>query len=104
MSGEEYKDWIREQKVNIIKEGHEYVESKWWRVSRYECTLVVRDRCWWTETIEHILRFYTDLKMYKSSTDKLNELKQQIGMKKKRNVKVVPLDEFILISDDEDNQ
>ena len=103
LSGDEYKAWIREQKVIIIKEGHEFVESKWWKVSRYECTLVVRDRCWWTETIEHILSFYTDLKMYKSSTDKLNELKQQIGMKKKRNVKVVPIDEFVLISDDEDN-
>ena len=104
LSDEEYKAWIREQKVIIINAGHEYVESKWWKITRYECTLVVRDRCWWNETVEHILKFYTDLKMYKSSSDKLQELKSIVGSKKKRNVKEVPLDNFMLISDDEDNQ
>jgi len=103
MSDDEYKCWIREKKVEIIEGGHEFVESKWWKISRYECTFIERDRNWWNENVEHILKFYTDLKMYKSTPEKINELKTEISKKKKRNVKEVPLDEFMLISDDEDN-
>ena len=43
------------------------------------------------------------MKMYKSSPEKVSELKAEIAKKKKRNVKDIPLDEFMLISDDEDN-
>ena len=103
MSDDEYKCWIREKKVEIIEGGHEFVESKWWKISRYECTFIERDRNWWNENVEHILKFYTDLKMYKSTPEKISELKSEIAKKKKRNVKEVPLDEFMLISDDEDN-
>ena len=103
MSDDEYKCWIREKKVEIIEGGHEFVESKWWKISRYECTFIERDRNWLNENVEHILKFYTDLKMYKSTPEKINELKTEISKKKKRNVKEVPLDEFMLISDDEDN-
>ena len=40
MTDQEYKDWIIEKKIEIIKDKHEYVESKWWKISRYECTLI----------------------------------------------------------------
>ena len=103
MSDDEYKCWIREKKVEIIEGGHEFVESKWWKISRYECTFIERDRNWWNGNVEHILKFYTDLKMYKSTPEKISELKTEIAKKKKRNVKKVPLNDFMLISDDEDN-
>ena len=103
MSDDEYKSWIREKKVEIIEGGHEFVESKWWKISRYECTFIQRDYQWWNENVEHILKFYTDLKMYKSTPEKISELKAEIAKKKKRNIKEVPLNEFMLISDDEDN-
>ena len=103
MSDDEYKCWIREKKVEIIEGGHEFVESKWWKISRYECTFIQRDYQWWNGNVEHILKFYTDLKMYKSTPEKISELKTEIAKKKKRNVKEVPLNEFMLISDDEDN-
>tara|TARA_Y100001935_G_scaffold254668_2_gene264482 strand:- start:9258 stop:10412 length:1155 start_codon:yes stop_codon:yes gene_type:complete len=103
MSDDEYKSWIREKKVEIIEGGHEFVESKWWKISRYECTFIQRDYQWWNENVEHILKFYTDLKMYKSMPEKISELKAEIAKKKKRNIKEVPLNEFMLISDDEDN-
>ena len=103
MSDDEYKEWIREKKIEIIEGGHEFVESKWWKISRYECTFIQRDYQWWNENIEHILKFYTDLKMYKSTPEKISELKAEIAKKKKRNIKEVPLNEFMLISDDEDN-
>ena len=103
MSDDEYKEWIREKKIEIIEGGHEFVESKWWKISRYECTFIQRNYQWWNENVEHILKFYTDMKMYKSSPEKVSELKAEIAKKKKRNVKEVPLDEFMLISDEEDN-
>lgn len=103
MSNDEYKEWIREKKIEIIEGGHEFVESKWWKISRYECTFIQRDYQWWNENVEHILKFYNDLNMYKSSPEKMKELKAEIAKKKKRNVKDIPLDEFMLISDEEDN-
>ena len=103
MSDDEYKEWIREKKIEIINEGHEFIESKWWKISRYECTFIERNYQWWIENVEYILKFYTDLKMYKSSPEKVSELKAEIEKKKKRNVKDIPLDEFMLISDEEDN-
>ncbi len=103
MSDDEYKEWIREKKIEIIEGGHEFVESKWWKISRYECTFIQRDYQWWNENVEHILKFYNDLNMYKSSPEKMKELKAEIAKKKKRNVKDIPLDEFMLISDEEDN-
>ena len=103
MTDQEYKDWIIEKKIEIIKDKHEYVESKWWKISRYECTLIERDYTWWNENVEHILKFYDDLQIYKSSPEKISELKAEIAKKKKRVVKEAPLDQFSLISDDEDN-
>ena len=103
MTDEEYKDWIKEKKIEILKDEHEYVESKWWKISRYECTLIERDYTWWNENVEHILKFYDDLQIYKSSPEKISELKAEIAKKKKRVVKEAPLDQFSLISDDEDN-
>lgn len=103
MSDDEYKEWIREKKIEIIEGGHEFVESKWWKISRYECTFIQRDYQWWNENVEHILKFYNDLNMYKSSPEKMKELKAEIAKKKKRNVKDIPLDDFMLISDEEDN-
>ena len=42
--------------------------------------------------------------MYKSDPNKLIELKNNISQtKKKRKIKEVPLDNFMLISDEEDN-
>ena len=103
MTDEEYKDWIKEKKIEILKDEHEYVESKWWKISRYECTLIERDYTLWNENVEHILKFYDDLQIYKSSPEKISELKAEIAKKKKRVVKEAPLDQFSLISDDEDN-
>ena len=104
MSDEEYKNWIKEKKIEILNNGDEYVESKWWKITRFECTLIERDYNWWNENVEHILKFYTDLQIYKSDPTKLQELKKIIAESKKRTSKkeIVP-DDFALISDEEDN-
>jgi hypothetical protein len=67
--------------------------------------LVKRDKKWWIETIDKILKFYNDLNHYRSDSEELGKLKKRIDETKKRKKKVdlVPLDQFQLISDDEDN-
>jgi putative phage-type endonuclease len=104
MSDDGYKEWIKEKKIEILNNGDEYVESKWWKITRFECTLIERDYNWWNENVEHILKFYTDLQTYKSDPTKLIELKKIIAESKKRkSKKEIVINEFSLISDEEDN-
>jgi|TARA_B110000046_G_C12995620_1_gene399896 putative phage-type endonuclease len=77
---EQYLEWIDE----YIKKGYNIVETKWWKITRYELSLVHRDKLWWNDHIEHIIKFYNDYIEYKSNPDKLNELKAQINNKKKK--------------------
>ena len=66
--------------------------------------VIERDYNWWNENVEHILKFYTDLEIYKSDPTKLLELKKIIAESKKRTSKkeIVP-DDFYAIVDDEEN-
>ena len=77
---EQYLEWIDE----YIKKGYNIVETKWWKITRYELSLVHRNKLWWNDHIEHIIKFYNDYIEYKSNPDKLNELKAQINNKKKK--------------------
>ena len=77
---EQYLEWIDE----YIKKGYNIVETKWWKITRYELSLVHRDKLWWNDHIEHIIKFYNDYIEYKSNPSKLNELKAQINNKKKK--------------------
>jgi len=104
MTNDGYNDWIKEKKIEILENGDEYVESKWWKITRYECTLIERDYEWWNENVEHILKFYTDMDECKRDPGKLSQLKATIAESKKRSSKKeVKVDEFALISEDEDN-
>ena len=98
-----YSIWLQENKTKIEEEGHKFVEAKWWFISRYECTLIKRDKKWWINNIEHVLSFYNDLMLYKNSPEKLNILKQRIIEKKKNKKNIQTLNNFVLISEDEDN-
>ena len=99
LSDSMYQIWIEENKKKIKNEGHQFVEAKWWFISRYECSLVTRDKQWWINNISHISNFYTDLQYYKEN---IPELKEKIKNKKKKT-KHEPLNEFLLVSEDEDN-
>ena len=103
MTNEGYNDWIKEKKIEIINNGDEYVESKWWKITRFECTLIKRDYNWWNENVEHILKFYNDMDDCKRDPEKLAELKAAIATSKKRSSKKeIKVSYFALISDDED--
>ena len=103
LSDSMYSIWLQENKTKIEEEGHKFVEAKWWFISRYECTLIKRDKKWWINNIEHVLSFYNDLMLYKNSPEKLNILKQRIIEKKKNKKNIQTLNNFVLISEDEDN-
>ena len=98
-TNQELLDWIESQP----KEKRH--EIKWWKIDRYECTLVKRDREWWINSIDKILEFYKDLLHYRNDPEELQILKDRILQSKKRKKKVEsePLTTFQLISDDEDN-
>ena len=99
MTDEQLHQWITESEQNNIH------EIKWWKITRYENTLVVRDKGWWSSNVEKILLFYNDMMYYKNNPEKVVELKNTIANQKKRKRKEEPkkLGEFLLISDDEDN-
>ena len=80
LSDSEYQTWISENMIKIKSEGHEFVEAKWWYIERYECTLVKRDREWWTQTMEKIYLFNKEVEYYKTNGTK--ELKQKINNNK----------------------
>lgn len=104
LSNDEYKNWIKENKEKIEKEGHKFVEAKWWFISRYECSLVKRDKKWWIENIEHILKFYNDLKYYRNP-ENLTVLKEKVTTQKKRKRREEPvkIKEFLLLSSDDED-
>lgn len=104
MSNNEYLEWVEEKKIEIKNNGDEFVENKWWKISRYECTLVERDNDWWIDNVSDILKFYNDLLYYRNNVDELKEkITKEQNAKKAKKTPIVPLKEMMLVSDDEDN-
>ena len=90
LSDKEYLDWIDQH----IKLGYNIIETKWWKITRYELTLVHRDKSWWNDTIEDILKFYNDYIYYKNNISELAELKKKT---KEITIKIPEkLDTFLL--------
>lgn len=98
-TNDEIQEWIQ----NIEKEN--LFEIKYWRIERFECTLVKRDYPWWIDNIDKISNFYNELIEYKNDPILLEKLKEKIknDSKRKRRVKHVDFEPFTLISDEEDN-
>lgn len=98
LSYNEYLKWIEENKKYIIEQGNTFIESKWWKIERYECTLVKRDRLWWNKNIEKIYNFWEEVKFYRNNDkttliDKINENKKN---KRKSNEIVNNFDECLI--------
>jgi|TARA_Y100000389_G_scaffold199154_1_gene237001 putative phage-type endonuclease len=98
LTNQQCHEWIDSQTKENIH------EIKWWKITRYECTLVKRDKEWWFESIDKILKFYQDLLYYQKS-ENIDELKNRVlqSKKRKKKVELLPLIDMQLISDDEDN-
>ena len=93
------ESWVNERKTK-----ENIYEIKWWYISRYECTLVQRDKDWWIEHIDKILQFYKDLLHYKNDENELEALKNRIleSKKRKKKIEIPPMNDFQLISDDDE--
>lgn len=70
LSDDEYLNWID----GYIKQGLNIIETKWWKITRYEITLVHRDKPWWNNHIEHVLKFYNDYIHYKENISELENI------------------------------
>jgi putative phage-type endonuclease len=98
-TNQQLQSWIQSQPTENL------FETKWWKITRYETTLVKRDHQWWIDKIEDIGKFYKDLLYYKEGTN-VEILKQRVleSKKRKRKFENKPVEEFLLVSDEEDNQ
>jgi putative phage-type endonuclease len=78
--------WNEKTKQSIEEhETKDYIETKWWYIERYECTLVKRDRNFWNDTIPHIIKFWEDVNYYKKEGDEklIEKINQQKSKKPK---------------------
>ena len=97
--------WKSLQMKFIEDNNYIFKEEKFWKITRYECTLVKRDKEWWSNSVKDIHQFYKDLLYYKTD-DNVEILKKMVTEKKsKKKIYHVTevIDDFCLISDDEDN-
>ena len=92
------------------KEGDEtfsIYEIKWWKITRYECSLVRRDKEWWLETVPEIIRFWDEVEHYrKVGNDEVVQKKNARKRKKKDKIEKVftipTLDDSFQIDSDDD--
>ena len=54
---------IIKEKQNVLK--YDTIKFHWWKIERYECTLVGRDREWWLSVQPKIIDFWEDVLHYR---------------------------------------
>jgi len=104
-SDENILSWKEEKMAYLLENNLVFKEEKFWKITRYECTLVKRDQQWWLENVENIHEFYKDLLYYKKDNN-LEILKKKVAEEKSKKPMyhvVEVIDDFCLISDEEDN-
>ena len=109
-SFEEYKEWS-DKIIYEYKDKNIYYDEciyHWWKIERYECTLVGRDRKWWLETQPKIIDFWGDVEHYrkvgieeilnkkKIKHIKLKENKKKNKNKKKSNKTIYEIDKAVV--------
>ena len=90
----------KETEMNLTFKEH------WWKITRYECTLVRRDKEWWLSVIPDIIKFWGDVVHYRKVGNE--EVQKRInGRKRGPRKKIVTIQEpmkgYLMDSDDEDN-
>jgi hypothetical protein len=82
------KAWS-EKSINDYKDGdfkYDRVKLHWWKIERYECTLVGRDREWWLDTQPKIIDFWEDVLHYREVG--IQELIDKKTEKKTKRIKI----------------
>lgn len=99
-------DGILNWKNNMIQELGVSCKEKWWKITRYECTLVRRDRDWWNSVVPDIIQFWADVVHYRKVGNE--EVQKRIDGRKRGPRKKVftiqePMKGYLMDSDEEDN-
>ncbi len=87
--------WMREKKQWVLNKKYIFVESKYWNITRYECTLVKRDRDWWLKTLPEIIKFWDDVEYYKNNREELLEIISN-QKKRKKNLNISDVEECLI--------
>jgi putative phage-type endonuclease len=99
-------DTILNWRDEILKEIKDYTiyEQKWWKITRYECTLVRRDPEWWISVVPDIIQFWKDVVHYREVGNE--DVQKRIdGRKRGPRKKIFTIEEPIkgyLMDSDED--
>jgi len=78
-TNEEYDSWKSE--ISSKYPTHT-LKVNWWKIVRYECTLVERDNTWWNKITPDIIQFWKDVEYYRKFGH--GELIKKISNKKNR--------------------
>ena len=86
---DEIEEWSYKTILNHTG-NYDTVKYHWWRIERYECTLVLRDKDWWISVMPEILNFWEDVEHYRKVgnqelIDKKEEKKNKRKKKKEEN-------------------
>jgi len=97
-------DDILNWKNKIIGERGVCTNEKWWKITRYECTLVRRDKVWWNSVVPDIIKFWSEVVHYREVGNE--EVKQKIQSRKRGPRKKVftvqePIKGYLMDSDEE---
>ena len=89
---------LKETEMNLT------FKERWWKITRYECTLVRRDKEWWLSVMPGIIKFWSDVVHYRKVGNE--EVQKRInGRKRGPRKKIVtiqePMQGYLMDSDDE---
>ena len=99
LSYEESMEWIQDN----IKTGINIQEIKWWKITRYEIDLVLRDKKWWNSVVPKVMSFYDHYVYYQTHMDELEEKVKQTDKSKEIVIEVPPPEFALCDSSDEEN-
>lgn len=96
-SQDDLKKWAENIIKNYSFDKNEKVLYNWWKIERYECTLVHRDRVWWLNTMPEIMNFWEDVEHYRLNGNqeliqkKLDKQNKRKKKKKENDSKKEPI-------------
>ena len=106
-SRDQLKEWsdkvILDYTSDNSKPNYSAINHHWWRIERYECTLVGRDREWWVSIVPEILNFWEDVEHYRKEgnqaiLDKKEERKNKRKASSQKKGKNPPKKNIITIN------
>ena len=86
--GKSYDELIQwsEEMIQKYNKTYDHIVMKWWKIERYECTLVGRDREWWLSVQPKIIDFWEDVLHYRKVG--IQELIDKKSEKKIKKIKI----------------